>query len=324
MAETIELTNKLVSFKTYHPNFSEKKQCLGFIKSQVKRDLYIQEFEFNDFPSLLLSTSKGNKYNLMLAGHIDVVRAPDEMFKVRQEGSKLFGRGVYDMKGNIAAMITALQQYSRSSHNGKKIGLLITSDEEIDGTNGTKAVLALSKLTADIALLPDNGINWNIMIAERGLMHIRTSDSNLQRELAKLFPENNPTEKWQTTFSVTSTIPQQVDIKLRFTTQVDKQIVLQLIKGKAHQIIRQHNVVKTPKNNRHVQQLAKIVNEQLQQLLVFGREASNRESDAIYFAEHKIPTALVRPIGGGEHRDEEWLSIEALDKFTQILHRVLN
>ena len=64
----------------------------------------------------------------MLEGHIDVVPAHAEQFEPRLEGDRLYGRGAYDMKGAIAAMMVvtaALRDQDRV-----RVRLGIVGDEE--------------------------------------------------------------------------------------------------------------------------------------------------------------------------------------------------
>jgi succinyl-diaminopimelate desuccinylase len=78
------------------------------------------------------------------AGHTDVVPTGDEThwhsapFKATIKDGYLYGRGAADMKGSLAAMVTACERFlsAHPDHNGR-IAFLVTSDEEgiaIDGT----------------------------------------------------------------------------------------------------------------------------------------------------------------------------------------------
>ena len=46
----------------------------------------------------------------MLHGHLDVVPARAEQFEPRVDGDRIMGRGAYDMKGALAAMMGALEE----------------------------------------------------------------------------------------------------------------------------------------------------------------------------------------------------------------------
>lgn len=85
---------------------------------------------------------------LAFAGHTDVVPSgPAERWQsppfepVLRDGI-LYGRGAADMKGSLAAMVTACERFldAHPQHAGS-IGFLITSDEEGPATDGTVRVV---------------------------------------------------------------------------------------------------------------------------------------------------------------------------------------
>ena len=89
---------------------------------------------------------------LCFAGHTDVVpTGPLEKWKsdpfkpVIREG-RLYGRGAADMKGSVAAFITAIEAFvaQHPNHDGS-ISLLITSDEEGIAVDGTVRVVEALK-----------------------------------------------------------------------------------------------------------------------------------------------------------------------------------
>jgi len=85
---------------------------------------------------------------LVFAGHTDVVPTGPEAlwshppFAAQLAGDTLFGRGAADMKGSIAAMVTAAERFVQHHprHRGQ-LGFLITSDEEGPAVDGTVKVM---------------------------------------------------------------------------------------------------------------------------------------------------------------------------------------
>lgn len=82
------------------------------------------------------------------AGHTDVVPVGDKSqwqqdpFAATIEGDMLLGRGAADMKGSLAAMIVAVENFIQQQPEHKnRIAFLITSDEEGPAEFGTKAVM---------------------------------------------------------------------------------------------------------------------------------------------------------------------------------------
>lgn len=85
---------------------------------------------------------------LCFAGHTDVVPTGPESdwqtppFEPEISGGMLRGRGAADMKGSLAAMVTACERFvsEHPDHRGR-IAFLITSDEEGPAKNGTVKVV---------------------------------------------------------------------------------------------------------------------------------------------------------------------------------------
>ncbi len=82
------------------------------------------------------------------AGHTDVVPpGPREQwtsdpFRPEIRGGLLYGRGAADMKGSLAAFITAIEAFlERNPRHAGTIALLITSDEEGPAVDGTVRVM---------------------------------------------------------------------------------------------------------------------------------------------------------------------------------------
>lgn len=106
------------------------------------------------------------------AGHTDVVPAgPTEKwihppFAPQIHEGNLHGRGAADMKGSIAAFITALERFiaHHPDHAGS-IALLITSDEEGDFINGTPRVV-------DILEARHEKIDWCIVGEPSSTQHV--------------------------------------------------------------------------------------------------------------------------------------------------------
>jgi len=89
----------------------------------------------------------------VFAGHTDVV-PPGPLAQWRSDpftptihDGRLYGRGAADMKGGVAAMITATESFLSQCKDedkttpGFRIGFLITSDEEAEAVDGTAKVI---------------------------------------------------------------------------------------------------------------------------------------------------------------------------------------
>lgn len=119
--ETLSLLSKLISFNTADPpagNCAEAQLWLArYMESRIAR---VSWETFEDFPGdpHLVSVFKSNNHNghsIIFNGHIDVaeVRKDEKWthgaFSPKLEGGLVYGRGSADMKGGLAAMITAIR-----------------------------------------------------------------------------------------------------------------------------------------------------------------------------------------------------------------------
>jgi succinyl-diaminopimelate desuccinylase len=83
-----------------------------------------------------------------LAGHVDVVPPgpigewTSDPFTPTERDGELYGRGAADMKGSVAAMVTAAERVARA-RGGGSIAILLTSDEEGDAVDGTAALVSI-------------------------------------------------------------------------------------------------------------------------------------------------------------------------------------
>ncbi|EES89752.1 succinyl-diaminopimelate desuccinylase [Helicobacter canadensis] len=141
--QSVEMLKKLVSYPTITP-----KECgiYEYIKDFLS-DFKALEFEKEGIKNLFLYKEFGDcKTHLCFGGHIDVVPTGEgwesDPFIPTQKGEYLFGRGVQDMKGGVAAFLCAIREFidSKGCFNGI-LSVLLTSDEEGEAIFGTKYVL---------------------------------------------------------------------------------------------------------------------------------------------------------------------------------------
>jgi len=145
---TLELTSQLVRAKSISPDDGGCQQLIASYLEDL--GFNIEHMPFADVDNLW-ATRSGTGADapiIVFAGHTDVV-PPGSLsdwqtppFEPTVKDGMLFGRGAADMKGSIAAMLTAVKRFLNETedYNGS-IGFLITSDEEADAINGTVKVI---------------------------------------------------------------------------------------------------------------------------------------------------------------------------------------
>ena len=107
--------------------------AVGFLKGWLEgQGIAHRAYELNGLPSIVAAVGDGPA-TLVWNAHVDVVPAARrEQFTPWRQDGRLYGRGAYDMKGALAAMLAALADLAvdRDSIPGVKVKLLIVPDEE--------------------------------------------------------------------------------------------------------------------------------------------------------------------------------------------------
>jgi succinyl-diaminopimelate desuccinylase len=145
MSDTLELVKDLISRQSVTP---EDAGCQDVMIARLEAlGFTVERLRFDDVDNFW--ARRGNSGAVLaFAGHTDVVPAgpfeewqSDPFMPEIREGF-LYGRGACDMKGSLAAMITACERFIKAhpDHQGS-IAFLITSDEEGPSINGTVKVV---------------------------------------------------------------------------------------------------------------------------------------------------------------------------------------
>lgn len=145
MSDTLALAKELIARPSVTPEdagcqaiLAQRLQALGFS---------VETLRYGEVDNLW--ARRGSEGPLFVfAGHTDVVPSGPESdwrhppFSPTEENGLLYGRGAADMKGSLAAMITATERFlaQHPNHCGS-LAYLITSDEEGVAINGTVKVV---------------------------------------------------------------------------------------------------------------------------------------------------------------------------------------
>ncbi len=154
MSYTIELAKQLISRKSLTP---ADDGCLDIINLHLASLAFnLEKFHCNDVDNLW--ARRGDKSPVIcFAGHTDVVPTGpvdkwiSEPFTPTIRDGMLYGRGAADMKGSIAAFVSAVEKFVAEypQHQGS-IALLLTSDEEGVAVDGTVRVVEALQARGEI------------------------------------------------------------------------------------------------------------------------------------------------------------------------------
>ena len=341
----INLTKDLMSFKTYKDNKEEFSKLFKYIKDKYKK-LNIIEKEFNNNKCLILSNKNTKVFDVVFCCHVDVVFSDN--FKISEDKDNIYGRGSIDMKGGCACSLEALNNYK----GNKKIGVIFTSDEEIDGYCCKKI---LEEYSSSLAIIPDGGKDFALIMEEKGLLQlelsIKTKSSHASQpwnginaidelykvylELLKKYPLPKNSSDYKTSInlgkisggnsfnSVADNCIMSLDI--RYTSDTNKDEIINYIKKINNNvnisIILESNIFKCDINNKMISKYISICNNILNKDIdIIGCETS---SDAVYFSDKDIPTIIMNPIGDFPHGEKEFVNKDSLVNLYNIYNKFL-
>ena len=156
MSRTLELAEQLISRPSVTP---EDAGCLDLIATRLatlgficeRMDSGPESFRVRNLWAI--RRGKPGSRTIVFAGHTDVVppgpldQWSSNPFTPTVRDGKLYGRGAADMKGSIAAMVVACEEFLAANREPRvSIAFLLTSDEEGPAVDGSVRVCeALSK-----------------------------------------------------------------------------------------------------------------------------------------------------------------------------------
>ena len=201
--QTLTLAKSLIKRASISP---KDEGCQDLIINRLQPfGFKIEKMFFVDTDNIWLRL--GNEEPVLaFIGHTDVVPPGDlnkwnsKPFEPTVKNGYLYGRGAADMKGSIAAMLTAIERFL---HNRKKLkgslALLITSDEEEKYINGTPKVVETleargEKIKWALVGEPSSTKRLGDIIknGRRGSLHCRLKINGVQGHAAYAHLASNP------------------------------------------------------------------------------------------------------------------------------------
>jgi succinyl-diaminopimelate desuccinylase len=211
MSQTLELLKDLICRNSISPLDAG---CQDLIADRLtKIGFHDERLDFVDTQNIYLKRGTAKPLFVFL-GHTDVVPTgkleswDSPPFEPTIRDGQLYGRGAADMKGGIAAFITAVERFiaQHPDHQGS-IAVLLTSDEEGIATNGVVKVVEVLEQRGekiDWCLVgepsSDKKIGDVIRVGRRGSLCAKLTVQGVQGHVA--YPElaDNPIHKFAPCF----------------------------------------------------------------------------------------------------------------------------
>jgi succinyl-diaminopimelate desuccinylase len=265
------------------------------------------------------------------------------------EGDRIYGRGAYDMKGALAAMMGALQELRDA--RGVQVLLAVVPDEESEEEidRGTE-VLIKSGYTGDFAITGEP-TDLHVGVQAKGVLAMRLEVAGTAAHGATPWLGDNAILKAHDAFRRIETLPFSressdlfdrpsinlariaggdafnkvpdlctMDVDIRYLPNQDPGDILAQIRQ-----IGDLEIVKTfnrgpavvSRRNAYVLALREAVGRSVEgEALSIGRDGA---SDANSFLDVGIPAVEFGPVGGGHHGPHEWVSVSSLARYRQAL-----
>ncbi len=126
--DEVQLAERLIAYDT------SRRAGLGLATDFVSgwleaRGARVERLSLEGRQCLLAGVGGGDR-RILLHGHLDVVPGLPGQFAPRRSGDRLIGRGAYDMKAALGAMMLALSDFAAEPPPGLEVTLVIVPDEE--------------------------------------------------------------------------------------------------------------------------------------------------------------------------------------------------
>jgi succinyl-diaminopimelate desuccinylase len=351
MLEERVLAERLIAYDTSRPE--DLVAAAGFIKGWLESsDIEVLDHDHNGLPVLVaeVGPAAGNGVPcVVLHGHVDVVPGRPEQFQPRIEGDRLIGRGAYDMKGGLAAMMCALKDVERQER--VRVRLVCVPDEESEelderSTNamvkhGFGGNFAITGEPTDLHI----GVEAKGVLAMRIEVHGRAAHSStpwlgdnavlkaidafrsiqslpFARESSEMFdrPSINlgRIEGGRALNMVPDLCTMAVDIRY-LPGQDPREILAQVGAVDGIEVTRTfiYPPVSVSRTDPYVRALRDAVSRSTRgEVMSVGRDGA---SDAAAFIQAGIPAVEFGPAGAGHHGPEEWVSLSSLTRYRRAL-----
>ncbi|MEV6237718.1 ArgE/DapE family deacylase [Lentzea sp. NPDC051838] len=153
------------------PGGNGETQIADFCTEWFKRnDFEVHRLEQREGRPSIVAVKKGTGggRSLMLNGHLDTVGLASydgDPLKPEVNDGKMYGRGTFDMKGGIAAMMVAAARATERPLKGDVIVACVADEEH--GSTGTEEVL--TRFTADAAIVTEPS-HLEVTLAHKGFV----------------------------------------------------------------------------------------------------------------------------------------------------------
>jgi succinyl-diaminopimelate desuccinylase len=286
---------------------------------------------------------------VLLHGHIDVVPGRAEQFEPRLEGDRLIGRGAYDMKGAVAALLLAMADLREQDRVRVRLGIVPDEESEEEVERGGD-LLVDSGFRGDFAITGEP-TDMHVGVAAKGVLAMRIKVTGHSAHGATPWVGDNAILKAIDVFRRIESLPFAsrsselfdrpsinlgrilggdalnkvpdtcyIDVDVRYLPEQDPAEILEEVAALEDSEIAStfsRPPATVDPDSVHVRALcAAAARHHAEGVTSVGRDGA---SDAVSFLRVGIPAVEFGPAGAGHHGPDEWVSVSSLASYRRAI-----
>jgi succinyl-diaminopimelate desuccinylase len=350
--ELLVLAEQLIGFETV--DVESISEATEFVQGWLEaRGIETRRDEVRGLPVLKAEVGPEGAPTVVLHGHIDVVPGLAGQFDPRIEGDRLYGRGAYDMKGALAAMLVVAAGMRDQDAVRVRLGIVGDEESEEAAERGSDHLVD-SGFIGDFAITGEP-TDLHIGIEAKGVLALRLEVGGtaahgatpwlgdnavlnaidvfrsieslpFARHSSELFdrPSINLGRIWGG--DALNKVPDRcvIDVDIRYLPDQDPSAVLAEVRALPE--IEVTSLLTRPpatvdRNSPFVRGLRESAAAHHDgEPMSVGRDGA---SDAVSFLRVGVPAVEFGPVGAGHHGPAEWVSVSSLETYRQALDSFL-
>ena len=342
------LPERLISYDT--STLEGIRSAAEFVTGWLEaRDVEVADAVHNDRPLLAATVGAQDGPTVVLHGHLDVVPGRPEQFRPEVDGDRLVGRGAYDMKGALAAMMVATRELA--DQHEVRVHFLCVCDEESDEPGQRASDLLVARGYRGDFAVTGEPTDMRVGVQAKGVLGLRLEVAGraahgstpwlgdnaivkavdlygkiralpFAHESSSLFDRPSINLGRIVGGDALNKVPDHcvADVDIRYLPDQDPGEIVASVRAlpdvSVSEIIRREPAMVDP-DDPYVRALCEVVSREApgEQVSV-GRDGA---SDAVSFLDAGIPAVEFGPEGGGHHGPDEWVSIASIDRYRRAL-----
>lgn len=353
MVDERVLAERLISYDTSRPDVLVA--AAGFVKGWLEsRDIEVRDHDHHGLPVLVAEIGSDDEDVpcVVLHGHLDVVPGHEGQFEPRIEGDRLIGRGAYDMKGGLAAMMCALKDLERTRPARIRVRFVCVPDEESEELDERSTDWVVKRGLGGSFAITGEPTNLHIGVEAKGVLAMRIvvrgraahsstpwlgdnavlraidvfraiESLPFSRESSEMFDRPSINLGRIQGGDAVNKVPDEctMAVDVRYLPGQDPGEILEQVRAMPGAEVTRtfiHPPVAVSRTNPYVLGLREALSRSIPDMeaLSVGRDGA---SDAASFIEAGIPAVEFGPAGAGHHGPEEWVSLSSLAKYRRVL-----